>query len=126
MGIRHLFIDFISIDQKLRGDDLLKQVVAFSTLFKTVPVIAAYDKSGDDFRKTMRRPWILSEARSFRGNPNRIVYVSHCDQGAKRDPSFATTYTGNALLGEFSLFEFGDMLERIWKSSFTQTILSVL
>ena len=66
MGVRYLFIDFVSIDQELRGDELLREVVAFSALYRCLPVIAAYDKDGDNFRMTMRRPWILSEARSYR------------------------------------------------------------
>jgi hypothetical protein len=86
MGIKYLFIDAISIDQTLRGDKLLQQIVAFSALYKTIPVIAAYDKLGDEFRKTVRRPWILHEARAFKYNPTKIVYVGHNDQGARPAP----------------------------------------
>jgi hypothetical protein len=44
MGVRYLFIDIISINQQLSGDALIEHVVAFTVLFKTIPVIAAYDK----------------------------------------------------------------------------------
>jgi len=126
MGVRYLFIDFVSIDQELRGDELLREVVAFSALFRCLPVIAAYDKDGDNFRMTMRRPWILSEARSYRANPSRVTYVGHNGQGTHRDQFHSQIYVGNNSLGELSKCEFGTMLERIWSSSFTHTILGVL
>jgi hypothetical protein len=126
IGVRHLFMDLVSIDQNLRGDELLKHVVAFSALYECLPVIAAYDRDGANFRMTMRRPWILREARAFRANPNRVIYVGHNGQGTHRDQFHEGIYAGNNLLGELSKFAFGDMLERIWRSSFTHTILGVL
>jgi hypothetical protein len=135
LGIRYLFIDMISIDQNLSGDALLEQVVAFSTLYKTIPVIAAYDKIGEDFRNTTRRPWISSEMRLFRYNPTKVVYVGHNDQGAEWDPGLSNGYDPGLeiilgkpkpLLEELSNFEFGDVLERTWRSSFTYTIFGVL
>lgn len=55
MQIRHLFIDIISIDQQPEGIDLIQQVMAFSVLYRTIPVIAAYDEVEEDFKiKTMR------------------------------------------------------------------------
>src|SRR5437667_1372683 len=39
MGVRYLFVDIISIDQKLHGDALVEQVVAFAKLYRTVQVI---------------------------------------------------------------------------------------
>jgi hypothetical protein len=108
MGVRYLFIDIISIDQQLRGDALIEHVVAFTVLFKTIPVIAAYDKIGENFLVTMRRPWILYEARSYRYHPTKIVYVGHNNQGAEN--SFGFRHTTRA----------------VWGSSFTHTILGVL
>lgn len=108
MGVRYLFIDIISINQQLRGDDLIEHVVAFTVLFKTIPVIAAYDKIGENFLATMRRPWILYEARSCRYNPTKIVYVGHNNQGAENS------------------FGFRHMIKAVWRSSFTHTILGVL
>jgi hypothetical protein len=123
-GIQRLFLDKVSIDQGLSGDALLEQVVAFSTLYKDLPVIAAYDNTTESFRFTMRRPWLVSEARSFRTNPHRVTYVGHKGQGTHRDDF--DSYVGSNPLREASRYEFGDMLERIWRSSFTHTILGVL
>jgi hypothetical protein len=107
-GVQFLFIDVISIDQRLDGNKLLEQVVAFSTLYRTIPVIAAYDKMGEFFMRTMRRPWILYEARAVLTNPTKIVHVGHYNQGAKE------------------AFGFEHMLKRIWNSSFTPTVIGVL
>ncbi|CAN9168566.1 unnamed protein product [Alternaria alternata] len=41
--IRYLFIDIISIDQKLSPSDLIAQVAAFSALYTKTTVLAAYD-----------------------------------------------------------------------------------
>ena len=112
MGVRYLFMDVVSIDQGLRGDALMRAVVEFSVLYGRIPVFAAYDVVGIEQRewtRTMRRPWICHEARAFRANPNRIVYVGHVPgQGA------------DASVG------FRHMLDRIWGSSFTHSILHVL
>ncbi|KAE8320522.1 hypothetical protein BDV39DRAFT_211592 [Aspergillus sergii] len=56
MSIKYLFIDQISIDQTLDGDALIERVLAFSTMYKTITVIAAYDKADEDFEKTTREP----------------------------------------------------------------------
>lgn len=53
----------------------------FSRLYKTTPVIAAYD-SNDDFTKKMRRAWIAHEVQAFETNPYSVTYVSHTGQGA--------------------------------------------
>ena len=123
MGIRHLFVDLISVDQSLRGDELLRDVVAFSAQYERLPVIAAYDditlKSRNDWRWTMRRPWLLREARALRTNPTRVVYVGHVDgQGALEDDAYHSAPVDR--------FQFVDMLKRIWSSSFTHSILGVL
>jgi hypothetical protein len=105
-GVRYLFIDVISIDQRLSQDDLLKQVAAFSMLYTTIPVIAAYDTTDDcPLRNTIHRPWILSEVRLFRRNPTQITYVAHNTQRGQ---------------------DFKRSVENIWSSGFTLTVLGVL
>ena len=49
LGFHHLFVDVVSIDQRLAGSNLLREVLAFTDLYKTIPVIAAYDKIESDF-----------------------------------------------------------------------------
>ncbi|KAE8358584.1 hypothetical protein BDV27DRAFT_137452 [Aspergillus caelatus] len=66
MSIKYLFVALISIDQTLDGDSLIEEVLAFSTLYKTITVIVAYDKVNEDFDKTTDRPWICSEMRLYR------------------------------------------------------------
>jgi hypothetical protein len=87
-------------------------VVDYSALYGQIPVFAAYDERGVDktqWTRIMRRPWILSEVRAFRANRNPIVYVGHVrGQGATDDIGFE------------------HMLDRIWTSSFTHSILHVL
>lgn len=136
VGVRYLFIDLVSVSQNLSGDALLKQVVAFSTLFKTIPVLAAYDEIGENFRSITRRPWILNELRLFRYNPTKIVYVGHNGQGTKHNPELAERFDPGVetlfsakpftVMGELKKFEFGDVLERSWNSSFTYSIFGVL
>lgn len=117
LGIQYLFIDVISIDQKLNGDAMLQQVVGFSFLYQTIPVIVAYDIAHAKFYNTIRRPWIASEARLYRSNPTRVIYVGYGEEGQgaapgpKADPSR-------------SYFEV--MLEAIWNETFTETILGLL
>lgn len=108
-GIPYLFVDIISIDQRLDEDALIQQVTAFSNLYRSIPVIAAYDKEGEDFAKIVRRPWILTEARLFRYNPTEIIYVGHNDQGAKYSP-YSPLQT--PLLGlKLWRFRFGEHLD---------------
>ncbi|EPE36726.1 hypothetical protein GLAREA_08889 [Glarea lozoyensis ATCC 20868] len=77
VGIRYLFIDVVSIDQSLEGDELIKQVMLFSTLYTTVPVLVAYQKEGTIFWETVRRPWILSEIFLIRSSPSMVTFVDH-------------------------------------------------
>ncbi|ETS79331.1 hypothetical protein PFICI_09184 [Pestalotiopsis fici W106-1] len=119
MGIQYLFIDAISIDQSLQGDELVKQVIAFSTLYGTIPVIAAYDKADELFRNTMHRPWISKEARLYRNNPTKIVYVGHTSQGGA---SLGKYFPKN----ELQDYRFGMELDSIWTGSFIETINGVL
>jgi hypothetical protein len=118
IGVRYLFIDAISIDQQKCGDALIDEIVAFSTLYKSIQVIAAYDRVGDKFDDTMLRPWILSEALLFRHNPTRVVYVGYSDQGGGAVPSILSTYSN-----------FESRLHMKWilaDAVFTHTILGVL
>ncbi|KAF2445274.1 hypothetical protein P171DRAFT_431984 [Karstenula rhodostoma CBS 690.94] len=122
MGFRYLFIDVISIDQRLTGDALLERVVEFSTLYRTIPVIAAYDRIGADFKTTIRRPWISSELQAYRRNPTRIIYASHNDQGAFRG---RTWFYGGPDESK-SNFAFPLVAQRVWTTNFATTIIMVL
>ena len=85
-GIRYLFIDIISINQKLPTNDLIVQVAAFSALYTKITVLAAYDLEGKpsfEMMYTIYRPWILNETRLFRRNPGRIMYAGHSGQGSQ-------------------------------------------
>ncbi|KAK4202544.1 hypothetical protein QBC40DRAFT_338213 [Triangularia verruculosa] len=133
MGVRYLFVDLVSVDQSLSGEALIQQVVLFSSLYRTIPVIAAYDYTDTgrgeeyvDFEETMRRPWIFYEARLYRYNTTKIVYVGHSNQGARHHP-------GNSFLGaepilglELWRFKFGETLGHVWTGSFFETITGLL
>ncbi|KAI3571039.1 hypothetical protein IWW34DRAFT_812046 [Fusarium oxysporum f. sp. albedinis] len=128
IGIRYLLIDCISVNQSLSENELLTEVVAFSTLYKTIPVIAAYDTVDDfgrltplHFRYTLSRPWIFNELRTIRYNPKRVLYVGHNHQGTRLSRN-----GGNQPLGEASNYLFGYELPKIWRGGFTNVILSVL
>jgi hypothetical protein len=105
-------MDLVSIDQRLTGDTLLEAVASFSALYRSLPVLVAYDMPGitpTAWTRSVRRPWILREVRELHANPNRITYVAHQDnQGANDNIGFA------------------HMVGRIWRSSFTHTILHML
>jgi len=115
LGIKYLFIDVISIDQRLSGDDLLRHVVAFSQLYKTIPVIAAYDIVRGDLEITVYRPWIISEAKSFRYNPTRIIYVGHQNAG----------HTDIMAPKKTSASYFEGALKDIWGRGFAESILGI-
>lgn len=112
-GFRQVLIDAISVDQRLTGIALSTAIAAFSALYESLPVIAAYDDpsaTGErGWLRVMRRPWILREARAFYGNSNRIVYVGYVPGQGTADS-----------------FGFRHMLDRVWQTSFTHTILYVL
>ncbi|KAK4460399.1 hypothetical protein QBC42DRAFT_181050 [Cladorrhinum samala] len=110
--IRYLFVDQVSIDQSLPAEKLLQQVASFSTLYKTIPVIAAYDNpgGGEEFSTTVLRPWIYSEARLFRHNPTKITYVSH-------DAVLPVKVMG---------YSFSKELRAAWLGSFMKTIAGLL
>lgn len=110
MGIRHLFMDKVSIDQTLPIDELLRAVMNLATLYETLPTIAAYDEVGvEKWLYTMRRPWILREVRSFRANPTKITYVGYLPKQGTDDD-----------------FGFAHMVKQIWATTFTHSILMVL
>ena len=110
MGKRHLFMDRVSIDQTLPIDELLRAVMNLAALYETLPTIATYDEIGvDKWLYTMRRPWILREVRAFRTNPTKITYVGYLPKQGTDDT-----------------FGFTHMLEHIWTSTFTHSILMVL
>ncbi|RYN17846.1 hypothetical protein AA0119_g5950 [Alternaria tenuissima] len=132
-GIRYLFIDTISIDQTLPVDDLIEQVVAFSTLYTKITVLAAYDSDGQHWRHmdfTVLRPWILNEIRLFRQNSGKIIYVGHAGQGCTRVKidqrgglvQLSTSYESSRSQGSYFKF----LLERIWHTTFTESIIGVL
>jgi hypothetical protein len=78
IGVRYLFLDLVSIDQKQTRERLLADVVGLANLFSTIPVIAAYDERGatmDEWSRTLSRPWIRSEIRAYCQNPSRVTYV---------------------------------------------------
>jgi hypothetical protein len=93
-------------------------VVAFSLLYKTIPVIATYDRVGDELWWTLRRPWIASEARAFRTNPTRVIYVGHNDQGSHCERHDPTECPWRSV--------FGQLVSQVWSEGFTETILGVL
>lgn len=123
LGVRHLFMDMVSVNQDLDSDALIDEVVAFSRLYRLLPVIAAYDDrtvDGPSWYWTMRRPWILRELREMRANPHALHYVGYLQgQGSETWPvGLGDTPTDG--------YRFTDMLSRVWRSSFTHSILGVL
>ena len=94
-GIRHLFVDLVTVDQSQKKEQLLRSVVGLSRLYQTIPVIAAYDETDvapSERDRTMGRPWILSEARTYSQNPSSVTYVGY-RHGADsvRELSFANS-----------------------------------
>lgn len=113
-GIEHLFIDRVSVDQTLNSSSLIQAVSDFTKLFSQIRVIAAYDSTAphEDYRhflRVLRRPWIARELRVMRFNSHKLQYVGHiAEQGAETS------------------FGFAHMLQRIWSTSFANSILYVL
>ncbi|CAP65073.1 uncharacterized protein PODANS_5_6610 [Podospora anserina S mat+] len=73
LNIQYLFLDIISIDQTLSREALIQQVVSFSSLYKTILVIAVYRGQGAFIHVNIYRPWILHEIQLCRYNPTRII-----------------------------------------------------
>ena len=109
IGIEYLLVDLISVDQKLNSFDLMKEVMAFSNLYKVLPVIATYDWECENWLWTMRRPWICYEIHNYTQNSNTITYLGHT-KGQGCEDSFG----------------FAHMIDRIANSTFAQTILYLL
>lgn len=118
-GIRYLFIDVVSIDQQLPANELLQQVLDFTTLYRRIPVIAAYDTiSEDTVAITMRRPWIAFEIQAYQHNPTKVVCVKWRTDG---------TDTGGCLsLDDELALRFLRGLRFVWRSSFSLTITALL
>ncbi len=109
LGFDHLFMDMVSINQKLQGDALIAEVIHFSSLYRHLPVIAAYDKPNEkEWLHTMRRPWLFHEARLYRSNPTQVAYVGYVPEQGCGDWGFL------------------HMVERVWESGLTKSILYVL
>jgi len=110
VGIRYLLLDVVSVSQDQDKKKLISDVVELGSLFSRLPVFAAYDYVGSAaWLPTMRRPWLFFEGRAFHCNYSKITYVSHePGQGGEEN------------------FGFCDMLERVWETNYTTTILLVL
>ncbi|MGW1738772.1 hypothetical protein ACWCPQ_08160 [Nocardia sp. NPDC001965] len=113
IGLEHLFIDVVSVDQSLPDHELIAAVADFTALFGSLRVLAAYDeverRGSRDFLRVMRRPWIALEISHMRRSRQPVHYVAHVsDQGAAES------------------FGFRHMAERIWSTSFANSILYVL
>ena len=109
MGIDYLFMDMVSINQQLQGNALIAEVINFSSLYHTLPVIAAYDKPTEkEWLLTMRRPWLFHEARLYRKNPASVNYVGYLPKQGCSDWGFL------------------HMVERVWESGLSKSILYVL
>jgi hypothetical protein len=93
VGIRYLFIDVVSIDQNLQGDALIKQVMFFSTLYRTIPVLAAYTEEGSYFWHTAHRPWILTEMLLIRTSPFEVTFIDYSIDGLYSQQSNKTIYS---------------------------------
>lgn len=130
-GIQYLFIDIISIDQKLSPSDLIAQVAAFSALYTKITVLAAYDleeQKVSGMMYTVFRPWILNEMRLFRQNPGRIIYAGHCDQGSflvKSDYIRSKRYDEDAYPTDICP-HFAMLFDLVCNSSFAASIAGVL
>lgn len=109
VGIKYLLVDLVSVNQNLNSIELMREVLAFSNLYKNLPVIAAYDWDCDNWLWTMRRPWICYEIQTYTQNPNNVTYLGH-KKGQGCEDSFG----------------FKHMINRISNSTFAQTILYLL
>ncbi|MDQ0638164.1 hypothetical protein QF042_001729 [Pedobacter sp. W3I1] len=109
IGIEYLLVDLVSVDQNLNSFELMEEVIAFSNLYKVLPVIATYDWECENWLWTMRRPWICYEIHNYTKNSNTITYLGHT-KGQGCEDSFG----------------FAHMINRIANSTFAQTILYLL
>lgn len=94
LRIPYLLLDKVSVNQDQAGDSLISDVVQFSDLYSTIPVICAYDNEGysdnrvfNDWHMRMYRPWIFRECMSLYRNPTMIHYIgSDLHQGIENFP----------------------------------------
>lgn len=126
VGIQYLFIDIISIDQTLHPDILIGEVKRFQNLYKSVPVIAAYDSSSFDFDRILLRPWIFNEIQLMRHNRHRIVYVGHRHQGTSIDGSMLQGLLSIVPRSQTNSTAFIKQLQIIWTTDYVMPILGIL
>ncbi|MFC1805707.1 hypothetical protein ACFL09_01845 [Planctomycetota bacterium] len=126
-GVRYLLLDKVTVNQDQADEDMLIERLAFSQLYREIPVIAAYDDPnprfteltaevhgtrvtlGSPFSRTMRRPWIFHEVDLYRANPTKVTYVGYIPG-----------------LGCDEELGFLHMAPRMWGSTLSQTILYTL
>ena len=125
LGIRYLFLDKVTVNQKLNDDEMLIERLEFSKLYQSIPVIAAYDHRdghekhtaevhgstvsiGHPFSRIIRRPWIAYEVKLYQSNPTKVYYVGHIKNLGCDDNNFE------------------DMVNAIWRSTLCQTVLYTL
>jgi hypothetical protein len=127
LNLDALFVDLISVDQSLQGDELLRAVDNFTSLFQRFPVIAAYDVDPDavatpertiggrrtderpTWQSTIRRPWIAKEIKLYGRTLNPITYVGYVStQGTNRATGFAP------------------MFQKVMADPYTRTVIEVL
>jgi hypothetical protein len=107
IGLKYLFVDLVSVDNALHGTELIRNVLKFTALYRSLPVIAAYDEIGSlMWHLVLRRPWIAHEIRACLSNSQGVHYVGHVpEQGAKN---------------------YRRLVENIWSTEFANSILYVL
>lgn len=126
-GVRYLFADTISLDQTLPPEDLIAQVLEFSVLYKTIPVVVACDQREGDLDLIMLRPCIFSEMRQFANNPTRVVYVGHSHQGAcVKHSAFCCLFFGRPARSRKKRTRFATNLSRSRRSDFVTPVLHIL
>ncbi|OAG11192.1 uncharacterized protein CC84DRAFT_1158787 [Paraphaeosphaeria sporulosa] len=125
-GIHFLFIDIISLDQNLSPEELIPEVARFSTLYETIPVIAAYDDTRLDFEYIMIRPWIFSEIKKMMRNPHKIVYVGHLRQGTYICKSVLHWWLGRVPRHRMADTRFLNQLRKAWFADYVPPVLALL
>ncbi|KAL8919485.1 MAG: hypothetical protein Q9208_006770 [Pyrenodesmia sp. 3 TL-2023] len=126
VGIEYVFADIVSIDQTLISVDLTQQVLAFSVLYKTIPVLAAYDNTLRNLKYAMYRPWIFSELRLFAQNPTRLTYVGHDRQGSCVPWSAFCMFLGHPAKSRWKETNFEQRIQECWQADYVRSALQVL
>ena len=127
VGIEYVFADIVSIDQTLISIDLTQQVLAFSVLYKTIPVLAAYDNTLRDLKYAMYRPWIFSELRLFAQNPTKLTYVGHGRrQGSCVPWSAFCMFLGHPAKSRWKETNFERRIQECWQADYVRSALQVL